>query len=337
MRQQWSCKNWREKCSRGKEENTKKCQKKNHEKDSNSIGFGGICFAACNDDDDSFTPKKPVTTFAGQLPTKVGQYTLEYDEFGRCTIAKYGNETEFEIDYAKGTITLYEDDEKEEANVKFNKQGYITEISMAWDEKDEYDTSKGSGKITFNYNKEGQLVSASSSGKESGVDEGEKYTGAYNNTSTFTWENGNLVKSVIKDEEIDNGDKDEFGSTYTIQYGDQENEAGQNTHVQADVYEMEDCDVLVQIGLFGKATAFFPKAYKEEWYEKNHEGEYNETYEHNVSYDLNEDGTIKTEHIDNHSYHVFIHNCRRAAKQKRKRTRESKETEFALPVCKTPQ
>lgn len=278
-------------------------KKNNHEKDSNSIGFGGICFAACNDDDDSFTPKKPVTTFAGQLPTKVGSYSLEYDEFGRCTIAKYGDETEFEIDYAKGTITLYEDDEKEEAKVKFNKQGYITEISMAWDYKDEYETSKGSGKITFNYNKEGQLISSNTTSKGSGVDEGEKYTSAYNNTSTFTWENGNLVKSVVKDEEIENGDKDELVSTYTIQYDNQENKAGQNTHVQANVYDMEDCDVLVQIGLFGKATAFLPNFYKEEWYEKYDDEEHTSEYEYNVRYILNENGTIKTEFIKGSTYH----------------------------------
>ena len=38
-----------------------------------------------------------------------------------------------------------------------------------------------------------------------------------------------------------------------------------------------------------------------------------------------------------HPVLLFIHNYRRAVKQKRKRTRESKETEFAFPVCKTPQ
>lgn len=262
-------------------------------------------FTACSDDDDdNKIPEGPTITFAGKLPTKVGNYTFVYDENNRCIQIKDGSYMYCEIDYDKGVIIS----DDEETKISFNSKGYITEISGKWNYEEDGDTYKGDGKISFRYNSNGQLISSSQYSNESGKEDGESFSWKGTYESTYTWENGNLVKAVIEETDIEDGEKYEYGATYTIKYSDEKNEVGQNTMAQAQVLELEDVDILSLIGMLGKASLYFPDSYTDKWYEKDGEQNGENENNYNMDYTLNEDGTIKTERIDGYSFYSYSYN-----------------------------
>ena len=71
---------------------------------------------------------------------------------------------------------------------------------------------------------------------------------------------------------------------------------------QAKVLDMEDADVFALVGMLGKASAYFPVSYTEEYYEKDSEQNYENEYSENMTYVLNTDKTIKTEYINGSPY-----------------------------------
>ena len=254
-------------------------------------------FAACSDDDDKM-PQGPVITYAGKLPSNVNGYIFTYDENGRCIQVKSGSYVLGEIDYDKGL--LISDDE--EAEVKFTGEGYIKSIKSSWNEKDEYGSSKGSGEVYFSY-KGGQLTSCTISSSESGKDEDGSYSYKGTYKTTYTWKNGNLIKVESEGSEIEDGEKWEDGYTCAIEYGDQKNELGQFSITQTRVLDMEDFQMLGLVGMLGKASAYFPVSYTEVDYEKDSEGNVDEDEStSSMTYSLNQDGTIRTEKINNYSY-----------------------------------
>ena len=255
-------------------------------------------FAACSDDDDDKMPQGPVITYAGKLPSNVNGYIFTYDENGRCIQVKSGSYVLGEIDYDKGL--LISDDE--EAEVKFTGEGYIKSIKSSWNEKDEYGGSKGSGEVYFSY-KGGQLTSCTISSSESGKDEDGSYSYKGTYKTTYTWKNGNLIKVESEGSEIEDGEKWEDGYTCAIEYGDQKNELGQFSITQTRVLDMEDFQMLGLVGMLGKASAYFPVSYTEVDYEKDSEGNVDEDEStSSMTYSLNQDGTIRTEKINNYSY-----------------------------------
>ena len=124
-----------------------------------------VClFSACNDDDDDKIPQGPAITYAGKLPSRIGDYTFVYDDNNRCTQVKKNSYVYGEIDYDKGVVIM----DDEEAKVSFNSDGYVTGISASWNYNEDGYSYKGSGKISFSYNGNGQLVSYTESSSESG-------------------------------------------------------------------------------------------------------------------------------------------------------------------------
>ena len=88
-----------------------------------------VClFSACNDDDDDKIPQGPAITYAGKLPSRIGDYTFVYDDNNRCTQVKKNSYVYGEIDYDKGVVIM----DDEEAKVSFNSDGYVTGISASW-------------------------------------------------------------------------------------------------------------------------------------------------------------------------------------------------------------
>ena len=86
-----------------------------------------VClFSACNDDDDDKIPQGPAITYAGKLPSRIGDYTFVYDDNNRCTQVKNNSYVYGEIDYDKGVVIM----DDEEAKVSFNSDGYVTGIIM---------------------------------------------------------------------------------------------------------------------------------------------------------------------------------------------------------------
>lgn len=115
-----------------------------------------VClFSACNDDDDDKIPQGPAITYAGKLPSRIGDYTFVYDDNNRCTQVKKNSYVYGEIDYDKGVVIM----DDEEAKVSFNSDGYVTGISASWNYNEDGYSYKDSGKISFSYNGNGQLVS----------------------------------------------------------------------------------------------------------------------------------------------------------------------------------
>lgn len=250
-------------------------------------------FSGCSDDDDKI-PQGPAITYAGKLPSKVGNYTFFYDENNRCTkIEQYSN-AYAEIDYDRGLLIM----DDEETDISFNSDGYVTNISGSWNYSEDDYSSKGSGKVSISYNGNGQLVSYSVSYSESGKESGESYSSKGTYKATYTWKDGNLVKVVTKGEETWDGEKEEYGSTYTVEYGEEKNELGQYTLAQVRVSDIEDAEIFALVGMFGKASAYFPVSYTEKYYEKYSGNEEESEYSGNMRYVLNSDKTIKTEYIN---------------------------------------
>ena len=133
-------------------------------------------------------------------------------------------------------------------------------------------------------------------------EDGESFSSQGSYKATYTWKDGNLIKVVTKEESTEDGEKYEYGSTCTIEYGEEKNELGQYTLGQAKVLDMEDADVFALVGMLGKASAYFPVSYTEEYYEKDSEQNYENEYSENMTYVLNTDKTIKTEYINGSPY-----------------------------------
>ena len=111
--------------------------------------------------------------------------------------------------------------------------------------------------------------------------DGESFSSQGSYKATYTWKDGNLIKVVTKEESTEDGEKYEYGSTCTIEYGEEKNELGQYTLGQAKVLDMEDADVFALVGMLGKASAYFPVSYTEEYYEKDSEQNYENEYSEN--------------------------------------------------------
>ena len=172
-----------------------------------------VClFSACNDDDDDKIPQGPAITYAGKLPSRIGDYTFVYDDNNRCTQVKNNSYVYGEIDYDKGVVIM----DDEEAKVSFNSDGYVTGISASWNYNEDGYSYKGSGKISFSYNGNGQLVSYTESSSESGKEDGESFSSQGSYKATYTWKDGNLIKVVTKEESTEDGEKYEKEKTFYV-------------------------------------------------------------------------------------------------------------------------
>ncbi len=244
-----------------------------------------FAFTACNNDDekDNYIPRKAVTTFAGKLLKQCNDFNYEYDKLGRCITMKAGKDLIFQFDYDKSTIW-----NEVWGDIKFNKQGYIKEIKAEAKVGD----IEGSLLYTFNYNTAGQIILYNAhvlTKKTSGEEKTEI-------TISFSWENNNLVY-IAKEEKATSNGVTEFESnkTYHFTYGNEPNKLGQNLRAQS-YFDYGGLDLLMQIGLLGKASAQFPTRYKA----VNKEGVTKEDFD--IQYKLNEDGTIDVETIDGDDY-----------------------------------
>ncbi len=185
-----------------------------------------IGLSACKKDDDN---KKDVpgvihagleVNAAGKshLVTKIGSsdkdyVTADYDSEGRFikySLIENGNiETQSSLTYTGNTVTInaIEDGEKSTATVHLGGNGYakeVVEINIYKDGAYNY-TIKSTGKIT--QDSEGYVSKIESSTVETS-DEPNFQTSNYTTSTEFTYLGGNLLRSVIKSDEL----------TYTEEY-----------------------------------------------------------------------------------------------------------------------
>ena len=260
--------------------------------------FGVIALftmAACSDDDDnggdsssgSGAAAKGVIDFDGERLYAINDCNVEYDAQGRVARITQ-DDNELEINYAKGTIIIH--DETEEATIatiKFNNDGYITEIVASWDEI--YDTpsfdggsisypeerEKGTSTATYTYSNgfltkisiftnetcTTTLVSEGPNGGRTEVTEVTKYQ--ISETHTLYWNLGNLVQITNSGwETADGGNKETWGETYSINYGTQVNKYRQFpvTIVEEALYFDDPLYMMAAVGLFGKGPTTLPRS-----------------------------------------------------------------------------
>ena len=251
-----------------------------------------IAFTACNKDDDQgeYTPQKPAAIFAGKLLKTLDGQIYKYDELGRCTQIEISSENSVKINYDKSMISI----EGNPMSVEFNKQGYIKAFSVDINEEDVQATMTG----TFNYDKTGRLSVATLTLNSVAKKDGKELVENFVAENIYTWENNNLKSCKNRAQKVSDGKTvSENGPSYSFTYGDVPNKAGQN------IYAHSICtnglypalDLLGQIGLLGKASAHFPTKFIIT-------GDQIKPGEAELRYELNEDGTIKTEFIDEREY-----------------------------------
>ena len=257
------------------------------------------------DDDGDVTPPNEIETETGMRLTRVGNYEFNYDSKGRCNGVDYlgssYDETDnISINWDKGEISVIDsDDSMYENPLKFktNGSGFITGLSQSWDYKDEDGLYKGSGEAKLSYDKSGHLTKATFDSKETGVDEGEKYTFSGKSVYTFTWRDGNLVTVENTWEENEDGDRESGVESYDISYGSVENAFRQWS--QGLLYYAFDFDLsqLGHIGMFGVGTDNFPTTIEE-----NEDG-YSHSY--SLSFSTNSLGLISSETVNGSTYNYY--------------------------------
>lgn len=259
---------------------------------------------SCSKDD---APERPssaeVSDIDGTRVTSVGDCRIRYDENGRPYRFK-DNYSEIEIDYEKNKI-LFED---EKMDVKFNGKGFITEISASWDysENDDYRSRgedenyhyKGSGKITFSYDKNNCLVSLKSKSSETETDLSNNHKNhySYEETQNFNWSKGNLKSIVYDATEEEDGDKEYYKANIDIDYGFEENKFKQ--FPMTFLYEFEGAyEIFFAVGLFGNGPVDLP-----DHIDIVEEDDY--SISSDITFTLNENESISTEssRLGNYTY-----------------------------------
>lgn len=261
-------------------------------------------FSSCSSDDDDepgsangSNASKAVIDFDGTYLTRLGDVDIEYDSKGRV-VSLYRSwdwdEDEYaEIDYSKGKITMGD----ENGTITFTKEGYISEISVSWNDKEDGYTYTGSGKLKFSYS-DGHLtkVHQTYSGTESGYGEKYKYDGTYD--IALNWQNGNLTKFNIEGVENEDGDIDRWSESYVVSYGDEINAFKQFPAII--LYEIDlgsMIETMGSVGMLGVGPKFLPSKMEERY----SDGGANTNY---FSFTLNDNESIYRE---NWGYTTFYY------------------------------
>lgn len=205
-----------------------------------AFSFGIICFTSC----ESGEPSTPGGSGGGTiLPTdtskRVSSFTagngddmlstFNFDSQSRMVGGKHWGDP-FTVSYSPLEFVFKSADDKDNVifkDIKVNEEGYITFTKVDDDIAGEYT-------IEFSYDSDGYMSSCLMSGGENVF-----------SSSSFEWENGNLVKADYLDELTD-----EF--TYTA-------DAPENSGVYLhDLCKIVELDFLFYGGYLGKATANIP-------------------------------------------------------------------------------
>lgn len=192
------------------------------------------------------------------------------------------NWEEIIIDYADGKIKINEEGDVEVWDVKFDKNGLISELSI--DKKSSLDGV--SQKTTLNY-KDGYLIKGVTSEKTDGF--------SYDVSLNYSWEKGNLTKIAADYIQVEENYKDSGRIDITYAYSNITNKYLQVPLSIGIYYPSVFADIFPHLGLMGNGPKNLPSMMKcrDTWNEDG-ETEYDEFTE-NFEYVLNDNGTIKAE------------------------------------------
>ena len=265
----------------------------------------GFSLSACSDDDEGgngggagsgvAAQQMPKVADAGiQFPvTQYSEYSSYMETYtysdGRMTVGSNSEGDNYSVISNPLVLKLQESDYLGTfRNIKVNGNGFMTyaEISgsssfdVNWYEK---------GSITWRYDAEGHLVSES--GNLTYSDDG-----PYSWACTYTWENGNLVKTEYRTE--DEGYVYREVCTFTYVDGQWENTGVFPEHF-IDTGEL-GMPILFYAGLMGRTTKNIPVSVTEKEYDGDEES-YSTTY-NTVAVNYNQDRSIQSIEVQNASY-----------------------------------
>ena len=244
--------------------------------------MAGFSLSACSDDDDEgsgdgIAAQQPpkVTDVGIQFPvTQYSESSYDMETYtyadGRITGGYDNDGTRFSVSYTPLVLTETDDDGSSSGsfrNIKVNSSGFMTYAEFSANGSDSYDGNwYENGSITWTYDAEGHLI-----GERGNITESSD--GPYSWTSTYTWENGNLMMAEYRD--------DEYGEVYryvcTFSYGNNQwNNSGVfPTHmIEVSGFEMP---ILFYAGLMGRPTQNIPVSITTRNYTGDTET-YSETY-----------------------------------------------------------
>ena len=254
-------------------------------------------FTSCGDDEPgegAGSVQTPV--YDGTRISSINNVPVRYDQQGRAV--SFGSE--FSIDYSTGRIYFDDaDDEEENVTVSFTDKGYISSIKSSWDYEDSYDGEryKWNTAVQFSYDKDGHIVKLTETGKETETGEGESSSYESNIAISMTWKDGNLVKVVQDDTEIEDGMKYQDRYVYDIDYGTEMNIFKQFPMSLANALsEDTSWHILASLGFLGIGPNRIPESMEE----NDDDGD---SYSYTFSISLNDNGTIKSEYVDYTTYY----------------------------------
>ena len=227
------------------------------------------------------------------LLTSRGKRGYRYTSDGRLAVFgdvvnDYGNSEEhFVVDgltFKSENIHNSGSIERFNGNLELNQDGLITKAVVVFTGirnngqlKDKYSTTH-----SFVYNTERQLLKIEVETKDERYDENGNLSksGSGQATLTYTWENGNLLKVEISEDE---GTLDQLyhNKEYTYNYSKVQNVTKQPLKCQNHLASDFGINHLYGLGLFGVGPAYFPTG---------------------VTFTLNENGTINTEGNSQYTY-----------------------------------
>lgn len=278
--------------------------------------MSGFMLTACSEDETSENGGSGNSEANSKLyttrPTEGAGFIASYDEKGVLTDYRDSEGLLWEVVSTnplklKSYESYGDETESYEATFNQNKNGIITsgKVVCKWlyPEYDEEETETIS--LNFSYNKAGQLEKVSLSYTDKETSEGRTETVSnVKGTTTLTYSDGRLIKATANYNGTDEGSKFNSKGTATYSYENGvDNKMKQFgfsvLYTAVPTFNLEMFAPLFEIGMFGAPSVQLPSETLlslNESYEEEDEN-WSEQEELDVSYVMNEDGTIKTEKV----------------------------------------
>ena len=293
--------------------------------------LGGLSlFTACSDDDDENGGGQPSAPVIGPSGTNSGArltsistdwgygYYFQYNEDGTVQRISEGHDEEDE-DWIAMTYNPFRMEASDYGflkNVSFNDDGYLTHLAIEYSESDEEEGWSETGKddMQCTYNSNGNLTKITFTGRYSGKEDGESYSGQYTGSITYSWIEGNLAKIQSTYNDFEDGESFRHTETYEFEYSDEVNKFQQYIIGVDDATDFSE--YFAPIGWLGKWTKNYPSSCTVLDVEEDSEGKYEDTYTRSWSnFSTTSDGLLSGYKIGGTEYTYTYDNTAPTAKK----------------------
>ncbi len=226
-------------------------------------------------------------------------FSFNYDESGKLLSYGDGWADVYSISYNPFVIKSSDEGEEYEYTGKLNSKGLVSTIKGRFSGEDEYGAWEENYDYSYSYNGSNQLTKLSCSMKGYEEEDGDKYNFSATLNVTLKWQSSNITKIEWKVTGKEEGESFTETYTYDFKYGDQKNKYGQYTCSLYDAICMDDeVDMLLYTGLLGVGPKMLPSEVKVVGTEKDEDYNGNYTCDSELSYELNDNGSIGVERED---------------------------------------